>query len=368
MSAERLLIAGDALSFYLTKLVWPTDLGPDYGRSPARMLESSALRWSWFGPTLVLLAAGLLPGRRLWLLSLGVFVAALLPVLGLVPFEYQNFSTVADRYVYVALLGPSLALAGALEHRSKRMTLGVAILLVVIFGPWSFLQSQVWRNDRALYGWGAKVNPASTVCQNGLGNALAARGELDEAAACYRAAIQHRPDRSQAYFNLANVHQLQGSFDEAISSLRDAIRVQPDYAKAYRRLGTLLVQKGEYEEASANYERALELRPGDPEVLNDLGNLELQLGKSQRAAGLYRQALDIAPTFGPTRDNLLSLLRHEERWNEAFALLDELEDRGAILADIEYERGVTASLSGDSAQAAGSFEEALRHDPGHVGA
>ncbi len=57
--------------------------------------------WLWYQRT-----------RVPWLVSTaGVFVAGLLPVLGLVPFAFQAYSTVADRYVYIAMLGPALALA-----------------------------------------------------------------------------------------------------------------------------------------------------------------------------------------------------------------------------------------------------------------
>ena len=49
------------------------------------------------------------------LIAAAVFAAALLPVLGLIPFGFQQISTVADRCVYLSLLGPALALAFALS-------------------------------------------------------------------------------------------------------------------------------------------------------------------------------------------------------------------------------------------------------------
>ena len=46
----------------------------------------------------------------------------LLPVLGLIPFDFQHYSTVADRYAYLAMLGPAIALAWGLTRPMPAMT------------------------------------------------------------------------------------------------------------------------------------------------------------------------------------------------------------------------------------------------------
>jgi hypothetical protein len=51
-----------------------------------------------------------------WRLPLALFVIPLLPVLGFTDFAYQNYSTVAHRYMYLALLGPAVAGAMAIDR------------------------------------------------------------------------------------------------------------------------------------------------------------------------------------------------------------------------------------------------------------
>jgi hypothetical protein len=50
---SRPLIAGDALAFYLVKLVWPTRLAIDYGRSPAKVMAQGWLYYTWLLPAVV---------------------------------------------------------------------------------------------------------------------------------------------------------------------------------------------------------------------------------------------------------------------------------------------------------------------------
>src|SRR5207249_232749 len=46
----RPLVAGDALAFYLYKLVWPLWLCVDYGRDPAAAIGQGWAYWTWLLP------------------------------------------------------------------------------------------------------------------------------------------------------------------------------------------------------------------------------------------------------------------------------------------------------------------------------
>ena len=116
----RPLIALDALWFYLNKLVIPWPLSTDYGRTPQYVIQTKLIFFTPWIPLLVLLTLWYSLDRRWWLAPVGISIAALLPMLGLMPFGFQEISTVADRYMYLALLGPALALALVLKDGSRR--------------------------------------------------------------------------------------------------------------------------------------------------------------------------------------------------------------------------------------------------------
>src|SRR5271166_1221811 len=109
---ERLATAGDAVWFYLGKLLWPYSLIAVYPR-----WQIDGGQWISYLPLLaviVILTIFWLQ-RRLWsracFFAFAYFIVALLPVLGLIDNYVFHYSLVFDHFQYLASIGP-LALAG----------------------------------------------------------------------------------------------------------------------------------------------------------------------------------------------------------------------------------------------------------------
>jgi hypothetical protein len=157
----RPLVAGDALAFYLCKLLYPLTLVPDYNRSPSVIRGNYEVFYTWLVPAI--LAATLL--RFCWrhrarapLVAGAVwFVVGLLPVLGLTPFAFQHMSTVADRYVYLPMFGVALGAAWVLDRAShlrlplQRGLIGISMVVLIALGVRTFYQTQYWRNTFTLF-------------------------------------------------------------------------------------------------------------------------------------------------------------------------------------------------------------------------
>jgi len=189
---SRPLIAGDALSFYLCKLVLPIDLSFDYGRAPLAMLNDpwlhTSLYWSWIFPATVALFIWWLRRPMLTVAAL-VFFLGLLPVLGLVPFAYQYFSTVADRYVYLPMLGAAIAAAWVLARFGNRVVWCAVGAVFAVLMSMSFLQAGTWKDTDTLYARALSLNPT-----NGTHYVFVAEYEEKEAELALRRttlAIQH---------------------------------------------------------------------------------------------------------------------------------------------------------------------------------
>jgi predicted O-linked N-acetylglucosamine transferase (SPINDLY family) len=163
------------------------------------------------------------------------------------------------------------------------------------------------------------VNANFPEAHNNLGNALAGKGQFDEAIAAYRHAIVLRPNYAEAYNNLGNALKAEGQFDEAIAACRQAIALRPDYAEAHNNLGNALAANGEVDEAIAVFGQTIALNSRLPEAQNNLGNALKEKGQVDEAIAAYRQAIALRPNYAEAYNNLGVILADQGQLDEAIA-------------------------------------------------
>jgi protein O-mannosyl-transferase len=190
---QRPVVAGDALAHHAEKLFVPWNLAVDYGRGPDVILADKRSLWVAGSAWLVVGLCMAWPRLEFARVPMGVWVAGLLPTLGFMPFLHQGISTVADRYAYLAMLGPAIAYAAAWNaaaHRPWRPCLRAILLAgLVLAGAVARGQVPVWRNSQTLFQQCLKVNPNSFAARLNLGTALVEAGKLHDAVPVLRSAI-----------------------------------------------------------------------------------------------------------------------------------------------------------------------------------
>lgn len=108
--------------------------------------------------------------------------------------------------------------------------------------------------------------------------ALKALDRRDEAEAELRAALDARPDFTEARVNLANLLSETDRPDAALEVLRPALDAARPGPAVWRALGNLQLQRGEPEDAIYALSRARDLVPDDPEIRLDLAHALLAAG------------------------------------------------------------------------------------------
>lgn len=167
---SRPVVAADALAFYLYKLIYPVHLAVDYGRNPGWLMHSSVRYWTWVVPVLVALGMWLARKRARWLAAGGLlFLICLLPVLGLSPFDFQLYSTVADHYLYLAMIGPALVAGSLLAQWWRAIHVVIAAIVLAALATGTFLQTRHWQNTLTLFQHNLAVNPHSGLSHQNLG-------------------------------------------------------------------------------------------------------------------------------------------------------------------------------------------------------
>ena len=318
--AGRLVVAGKVVWFYAGKLLWPHPLIFIYPRWQINPADLAA-----YLPTLALVSLMIVLWRqrdrwaRAPFFALAFFVAALLPVLGLVDTFFWRYSFVGDHFQYLAGMGP-LALAGAGLHTglgalgkpSRWLLPGIGSLVLLALGLLTWRQCAQYQNDEVLWTTTLRRNPASWIAHNNLGIELDHQpGREAEAIAHYEETLRLRPQHARAHNNLAqNLAKIPGREHAAIAHYEEALRIDPGLGWAHHNLAALLaVRPGRRAEAISHYEAALRLMPESAETHY---NLAIELGKSSgREAEVlahYQAALRLRPDLAAAHYNLALVL------------------------------------------------------------
>lgn len=346
----RPLIAGDALSFYLLKLTVPSGLTFDYGRTPARVMESLWIYFAWTIPVAVFLIVRFRIRHAVAEAALLIFLAGLLPVLGFVAFAFQDISTVADRYLYLSMLGAALAVAAMISRiRLSNMVPGTSVCLLVL-AILSIRQLSFWHDNSALYLRGLEVNPRSFVSCNNLGNQLLKKNQLREAAEMFNRAIAIKPSNATAHYNLGLSRARSGQPQPAISEFRDAIAIRQTRGmevkvEMYFDLAASLERVGQLDDAEIQYRNALEVAPELTRARLGLGNVYHAKGDIDSAVTQFRMALKTQPDSVTAKIRLADMLLLKKTYPEAIQLyLSAREAPSEDSARISLNLGIVFAL------------------------
>ena len=342
--AERLLVAGRALWFYLGKLAWPLDLVFIY---PRWQLDARSL-WQWTLPAGALLVlACLWLARRRSRTPIAVallFAGSLFPALGLFDVYPFRYSFVADHFQYLASMYVFGGVAAGLAVLADRGRGGVTALRAVgcvalpVLGGLTFREAWNYRDAETLYrsilasdaeSWFAHHNLAMTLLERGqpeealphfeaalrantkvpeirigLGLALSRIGRGDEAIGAYEAALRADPRSADAESSLGDLLRRTGRVEEAILHLERAVALEPRHAAARHNLGLALGQAGRWEDAARELDAALAVRPDRAESWFQRGIVLVNLGRPQDAVDSFRRAVVLDPR-DPEAENRL---------------------------------------------------------------
>ena len=337
--AERLLVAGRAVWFYASKLLWPHPLVFFY---PRWKLDPASV-WQWAFPVT---AAATLAG--LWLAAgrIGrgpaatamLFCGLLFPALGFFDVYPFRYSFVADHFQYhasAALLAGLAGGLGTLARRPGREWLPIAAATVCLpLAALTFRQTAIYRDVETLCRDTLAKNPSSWAARNILAPWLTDQGRAAEADRVYRElfACDDLPpwphDLAMFRHNHGLALEALGRSAEAEAAYREAIRLDPHYPKPRNNLAKLLADSGRIDDATTAYRDLLAL------PLDDV------------ARGTY--------AF-----NLGTVLAELERWPEAEAAFRESLAIGPAVGDRVEWLGIVAARQGRVQEAIGHFERAL---------
>jgi len=113
-----------------------------------------------------------------------------------------------------------------------------------------------------------------------------------------------RKDAARIHTELAQHYLAQGDLEDALAKLKLALQFDPDYAPARTVIAYVYERINQLPEAEVNYRKAVELEPDKGGPNNNLGQFLCRTGKWQESIGYFRKA--VADPFYATPDVALT--------------------------------------------------------------
>ena len=275
----------NAISGYLAypaQLFWPLNLAVIYPFPKTFDVTQTLLK----AALLVAISIGCLTQftRRPWL-AVGWFwyLVTTLPVIGIVQVGEQ---AMADRYTYLPLIGPVVALVWTAaeifspKRGGKMLLTAAAVLMLATLAVLSARQLQFWRNTISLFEHNVAVTPDNSSAQFTLGLGFEHAGDTNRAVVCYRTAKMIEPLDFQNRRSLAGLLVKQGQFAAAEAEYQSLLAAEPDEYQDHLGLAGLLAAQGRTDEYLFQLNEAVRL---DPDCIEALNNLAWELATSPRA-------------------------------------------------------------------------------------
>jgi protein O-mannosyl-transferase len=359
---SRLGMVAYSTLFYPIAFLWPMRLSPMY-ELPHRV---SLGAWPFYTALLGVIAVSaiLVLVRRRWPAGLAAWIYSALMILPVSGVVHSGSQLVNDRYSYLsgigfALVGGAILRAGlGLRERGRLSTstsgalAGAAILILLVLGGTTWVQTYAWRDPETLWRWAVDMDPTCSLCHGNLGAAISSgpsgKVRLDEAEGHLRRAIALRPDSPIPYFNLGNVLLVRKQYPDAELAFRRYGDLSPGSPRGLARLGLLAILRGDYAEAVSLLARArgapagLDPAPGTParllvvavDLVEDdagaltlLGQVLVEQGHPSEAVGALRRAAALDPANAPARLTLVQAYRDSGRPDLA---QQEMEKLGSL--------------------------------------
>ena len=248
----------------------PTQLSPFYPTLP----------WTWVqllgGVTFASMAFWLVwvSPRTPQTLRLGLiwYLVASLPVVGIIPVGEH---VVADRYLYLPMMGVVVPIVAAIEREAtdlvKRCLAFTGIVVLAIgLAALTVYQQRAWRSSEALCLHSLRLNQDDWKAHNNLGVEYMNVGRNDEARSHFKEASRLRGALLAPKYNLGLLLLRARKYGEALVWLKAAEQLAPNNATLLAFIGHAELRRGRVAEAIYYYSESLRREPDHVKSLTDL--------------------------------------------------------------------------------------------------
>lgn len=368
--AQRVLVAGRAVWFYLEKIAWPVGLNFIY----PRWNPTPGLAWQWLFPValilLLVVAWRIRVHSRAPLALLLLFVGTLFPVLGFVNLYGGLYSFVWDHWQYLADYAPLTAIATSVSFFWNKLStvyrgaLGGAVAAVIVaFAVLSAKHCTLFRDDHTLFTRTIELNPDCWMAYNNLCSEQLILKNFPEALAYAKEAARSNPHNDAVQCNLGMALGFLGRKAEALACFQESVRLSPENVRENYNLAGSLMEFGHAAEALPYYEKAVRLSPTLGDAHNGLGLCLLRLGRVEEGLKSLTEAVRLDSKVARFHDDLGQTWMAVGHIDDACSCFFEAVRLSSGNPSFQGNLGVSLAMLGRTPEALEHLREAVRLAP-----
>ncbi len=309
---ERLLYLPYNIFHFIRLSIFPINLSADYVFSyPSRFFELQNVISVTVVTAIVVSSLFVFKKQKVMFLGIWWFFITLFPVYNII----EIFNPIADRYLYLPLVGFCLVLSVLLagltirrfepgNRRSALLKLSPIVALLVAYSAMTIVRNRDWRDGLSLWSKTLQTTPNSKVAHGNLGRAYLDLKLYDKAIPEFEAALKINPRSYKAHYNLGFAYEKKGILKAAVYQYNQTVNLKPGYADAHFNLGNIYQQQGLLDQAQTAYKNVIEIDPEDVEARNNLGVVYAMQGNLDKAIVEWENALKIDPDNPNAMDNI----------------------------------------------------------------
>jgi tetratricopeptide (TPR) repeat protein len=307
------------------------------------------------------------------------YLGTLVPVIGIVQVGTQAH---ADRYMYLPLVGLTIALAwGAREvanrwavkwPAAKSVLVGAGTVFCALCMFASHSDAEYWQNTETLYRRAIEATRGNDVAEFNLGTYLIDTRRYAEAIPHLATALRIKPDWAKARANLASAHynlgfslsQTPERVPDAIKEYETALQLDPNYPEAHNNLAIVLNNRGDHAGAIAHFEAAIRANPNYASASYNLASLLLTDGNYAAAIPHFEAAIRARPDLEEAHRSLAeALAKLPGRTPDAIREYEAALKRNPNDAAAHLQLGELLASLGRTGEAISHLEAGLRTNP-----
>jgi len=252
--------------------------------------------------------------NRFFLLSVGIFIVALLPTI--TPFRVSW--VVAERYAYLASLGLAMLTAYfinlAMERLKPNPTVKYLVTaIILVYSAVTFIRGFDWKDEDSLWVATAKTSPDSSKAQNNMGDYYGRHGDMQASFNAFIRATQINPTYSDAWHNAGNTLVQMGKYDESIPYFEKSLEFNPSLIEAYNNLALVYHKKGDGQKASDMINKSLQINPYAAKTYSMWAFIEYENKNIDKAKEALKKGLEVDPRNQALLQNLQILENQQTR-------------------------------------------------------